>query len=206
MLRTDGLLEYTRPERAASIMGVRFFGPNDATAHIGIHWTQEQREALVDVPYSESILRSCNESHVLTAGFPLSIDSLRTLVREDLWYNGTERDVDVVRACTQVMACRWLLLRTELLTGSVNRSFVEQMSKLDEVEEVPWACEVAWTLICHYLKTGVRLLECEFARCADQASVADSVFVGHFDTDGLRVGAVRREGRFGNLGIAAKRR
>lgn len=67
--------------RAAQIMGDRnFFGVRQVTELLGIRPSPDQLEALRMVPYNQSTLRDCKETHVLIPDLGLSIEDMRRQV------------------------------------------------------------------------------------------------------------------------------
>ncbi len=60
-----------------AIMGTNFLGEAEIAKAYSVKWTKAQLEKLSVIPFSEETLRDCKDTHVLFAGFPLSINDIR---------------------------------------------------------------------------------------------------------------------------------
>ena len=72
----------TSQNNAREIMGKNFFGIKEAIKHFGVDPTDLQLADLAEVPFSDKVLRSCNDTHVLVAVFPLSILDIRGISKK----------------------------------------------------------------------------------------------------------------------------
>ena len=63
--------------RAREIMGKNFFGIEEAVQDFGVHPSETQLAALAQVPFTEEVLQSHKDTHILVAVFPLSILDIR---------------------------------------------------------------------------------------------------------------------------------
>jgi len=176
-------------DRAREIMGRNFFGTAEATRYFGIHPSQQQLAALADVPFTETTLESCKNTHVLVAVFPLSILEIRGRVDRKLfyygflsyegdWYNGRSfaRDRGEIS---------WQLVRRTPIPNSTNKTYNEQLTLLTKDEEVPTARVMVYATIGHLLSTGEWLFPDSFlrVRCSDIALLdSERVLIGRSDS------------------------
>lgn len=173
--------------RARQIMGRNFLGVEEAVRHLKVNPSEADLQALAEVPFSEEVLTSCKNTHVLVADFGLSICDVRSRVKrqlfyrhEDAWYNGEEFAKKTSKPC-------WRLLAKTAVPASFIKTFADQQALLNKDEEVPEARVVVYTIILYYLATGERLFDSCYVRCSDTSSDGNRVNVGYFDSDGLLV-------------------
>jgi integrase len=190
--------------QAWKIMGRNFLGINEVAQHFGVTFSPEQLAKLQKIPFRESTLKRYSRTHLLVAGFPLSILDICKRMKQDLlhlreynWYSGEafvgKEKVDP----------RWYVIRKRAIPESINKSFREQLALLPKrKEEVPRACEVAYAVILYYLSTGIRLFENIYARCRDITSRDHRVMIGYFGPGGLFLEYELDSSRRPNIGIA----
>ena len=179
---------------------------DDVERIFGVTYTQDQRIALENIPFSEEVLKECAETHMLFPGYPLSLLDVRARftglfhIKTGGWYadQAFAKDVQVRPS--------WHLLRMEQVPESFNKSWDEQCSLLTEGEEVPSSAVVTVATILHFLATGQRLFERCYVRTADRGSDDDRFSVGDFDADGLSVRSYWDGHRTPRLGLAASRK
>ncbi len=174
--------------KARNIMGENFFGVEDVIKHFGVNPTKQQLAVLAEIPWSEEVLISCKDTHVLVAVFPLSILDIRgharkqsdqTIFYSQDWYNKQPFAKDKGEI-------GWQLVGKVPVAKSIRKTWNEQQALLSKDEETPKAQVVVYTMVSHFLNTGERLFEKFYVRCADLDSEEGShVYVGHFDTCGL---------------------
>ena len=94
LIANGGFEPSTSQKRAREIMGRNFFGVEEAITHFGVNPSKQQIAYLAEVPFSEEVLASCKDTHVLAAVFPMSILDIRGKVErklfcshDDAWYN-----------------------------------------------------------------------------------------------------------------------
>lgn len=198
----------TSQKLAREIMGKNFFGIEEAIQHFGVNPTKQQLAALAEVPFSEEVLKSCKDTHVLVAVFPLSIldirgharkQSDRTLFYSQDWYDKQAFAKDKGEV-------GWQLVRKEPIANSTSKTWNDQQALLSKDEETPTARIVVYTMIGHFLATGERLFEKIYVRCVDLDSGGGRVFVGSFDVEGLGVGRWNDDDRDDNVGVSAARK
>ncbi len=179
-------------QKALAIMGNNFFGIQEATTHFAAKWNQKQLDALATVPFSDEVLEACKETHVLVAGYPMTILKIREKAKrakkgklfysgEDPWYNNENF------ARQAKVEVRWYLISKTPVDKSINKSWSVQQNQLNSQAETPKACVMVYTIIGHFFNTGERLFKRIYVRCSDLDSDGDRVGVGSFDLNGLRV-------------------
>ncbi len=182
-------------ENAKAIMGGNFLGLEEVQQAFGVKYTPAQRAKLATIPFSEETLCACKDSHVLVAGFPMSINDVRknrNVVGNaaKLFYMGTgECWLTNFNFANKSVECRWYLLRKKYV-DAVAMSYGCQIGMIPKDEENPEACDVVFATIALFLKTGERLFRHVYARCNDRVPTkhhVDQVYLGLFDLDGLRI-------------------
>lgn len=191
-------------ECAWKIMGKNVIDPEKVAKHLDVAFSVEQLKQLANFPFSESALQECKDTHILVAGYPLSIMDIREkaskLFRSQDWYN------DEKFATKEKVNLRWYLIRKDIIPDSINKRYQEQTALLTEDEEVPRACEMAYMIILYYRAKGIRLFEKLYARCQDVTSGGRRVLVGVFGSEGLGVSDYSAGGRDYSVGLAASRK
>ncbi len=79
-------------------MGKNFFGIEEVIKHYGIMPTKDQLDVLAEIPFSESQLQCCKDTHILAAVLPLSIIDIlkitkrlsKRLLMEQDWYKNRQ--------------------------------------------------------------------------------------------------------------------
>jgi hypothetical protein len=192
--------------RARNIMGKNFFGIEEAIKFFGVKPSKKDLVHLAEIPWSEEVLTSCKNTHVLVAVFQLSILDIRGKVdksifysHKDAWYNNQKfaKDKGVVG---------WKLVRKEPIANSTNKTWNDQQALLSKDEETPKAQVMVYTIVGHFLATGERLFENVYVRCSDIDSDGLRVRVGDFASRGLRVRFCSDDDRDGHLGLSSARK
>ena len=198
----------TSQKLAREIMGKNFFGIEEAIKHFGVNATKQQIAALAEVPFSEEVLQSCKDTHVLVAVFPLSIldirghsrkQSDRTLFYSQDWY-------DKQAFASEKAELGWHLIRKTPVENSTAKNWKEQQALLSKDEETPTASVLVYTIIGHFLATGERLFEKLYVRTSSLDSDGSRVDVGRFGSGGLFVSYYWGSDRSGDLGVSASRK
>ncbi len=187
-------------DAAHQIMGTNFFGIEEAIKHFGVNATEQQCTYLAKIPFNEEVLRSCKETHVLVAVFPLSILDIRGHTRKQSkqnlfykqeWYNKQVFAKDRGKVS-------WQLVRKDPITHSTSKRWEDQQTLLSKDEERPTARIVVYTMVSHFLTTGDRLFEKIYVRCVDQALGGRGIVVGLFDIRGFHINRWDRIARRGD--------
>jgi len=192
-------------KRAREIMGKNMFGIEEAIKHFEVNPSREQLAALADVPFSEEVLASCKDTHILVAFFPLSLLDIRGKVEsqrlfyDQSWYNKQAFAKDRGEVS-------WHLVLKTPVPDSTSKNWTEQQSLLGSDDETPFARVMAYTIIGHYLATGEWLFEKIYVRCSEVDSYGQRVDLGLFDEDGLDVNSIWDNFRSDNLGLSSARK
>lgn len=193
--------------KARRIMGSNYFGVEEATKHFGITPTLEELQTLEEVPYSEEELRACKTTHILVAVFPLSILDIRSRVERALFYRHEDAWYNSQAFAQEKGTVGWYLVRKDEVPGSLAKNWSEQGELLDkELEEVPTAQVMVYTIIGHFLATGERIFMKLYARTASIDSGGSLVRIGSFDGDGLDVDSYWGSYRGDDVGVSSSRK
>lgn len=193
----------TSHAQARAIMGVNFFGIEEAMKHFGVNPSRRQLAAFAEVPFSEETLTECKDTHILVAVFPLSIVELRGKVDKSLFYKQDWYDNE---AFANGGETGWQLVRKTPIANSTSKTWNEQQALLGHDDETPKAQVVVYTMIGHFLATGEKLFEKIYVRCSDLDSVGDRVLVGYFGARGLLVDLCWVSDRNDILGVSSARK
>lgn len=191
-------------ERACRLL-TPVYSPEDIQNVFGVSYTEKQRAALKDIPFSEAVLKACAGTHMLFPGFPMSLLDVRTAFA-DLFYSKTGGWYANQKFATIQVQPVWHLLCMEPVPGSLGKSWSEQRTLLAPNEEVSSAALVAFATMLHYQSTKHRLFEHRFVRTSDVDSDGYRVSVGNFDADGFCVDFRWVGVRDGLLGLSASRK
>jgi hypothetical protein len=194
----------TSQKRAKEIMGENYLGPEDAMKHFGVSYTDKELIQLREIPFTEAELEACKKTHILFAGYSLSILDIRNkakhLFYNQDWYNSQ------AFATKEKVNLQWYLVRKDEVPNSTSKTWSQQQSLLTSDESVPRACEVVFMVMLYCLVTGKRLLANMYVRCIDLDSGGFRVNVGSFDSGGLSVSYRSGDYCYGRLGLAAARK
>lgn len=199
-------------QAAKAIMGTNFFGTQEAAQHFGALWTQAQFDALATVPYSTEILEECKNTHVLVAGYPMTIVQVRSIARQakkDKTFNvpsesGWYRNANF--ASRVKVRVRWYLVRKKPVDYSCGKDWWHQNQLLKD-ERVPKTCVIVYTIIGHFFNTGERLFENVSVRTSDTDPRRHyvPVTIGGFKADWPKIGDYAREFAYDDIGLSAVR-
>jgi hypothetical protein len=190
-------------KRASEIMGRNFFGVEEAILHFGVNPSKQQLAYLAEVSWSEEVLATCKDTHVLIAVFPMSILDIRGKATDKFytqdWYN------------KQVFAkykgdVGWQLVRKTPIDNSTSKTWSEQQALLSQDEETPSAQVMVYTIIGHFLATGERLFESVYVSTSSLDLDVYRVIVGVFDSCGLNVDRWIGDDRNGGVGLSVARK
>jgi hypothetical protein len=203
-----------KPDNARKIMGLNYFGIEEAIEHFGVIPTEEELANLTNVPFSWALLRKLKKTHILIAVFPLSIIEIRAKVRTNLFfkcwdhYKGTFLE-EKEKAC-------WRLVRKKQVTGSFMKSRLEQEKLLSEKEEMPTARVLVYTIIGQCLAHDEFLFDWGWARTSSTDGPSEdgefNMSIGDFHhldgiwyqfSGGLGVRVDSSDTERGNLGISS---
>ena len=198
----------TSQKLAREIMGRNFFGIEEAIKHFGVNATKQQLAYLAEVPFSEEVLKSCKDTHILVALFPLSILDIRGIAKKQsdrtLFYSQDWYDRQAFAKDKGEVG--WHLVRKEPIANSTLKTWNDQQALLSKDEETPTARIVVYTMVGHFLVTEERLFEKVYVRCVDLDSDGDRVNVGGFGSKGLNVYIWYDDGRDDSVGLSGARK
>jgi hypothetical protein len=203
-MQAGGYNPSTDQKRAREIMGENYLGPEDVMKHFNVSFTDIELAQLREIPFTESTLEACKKTHILFAGYPLSILEIRgkakNLFYDQDWYDNENF------AKKEKVNLQWHLIRKDEMPSSTSKTWQQQQSLLTANEITPRACEVIYMVMLDCLVTGKRLLAIMYVRCSDLASDGHRVIVGLFDSGGLHVDDYSDDGCNDYLGLAAARK
>jgi len=163
-----GYEAFTSQKKARVIMGKNFFGIENAISCFGVNPSIEQLDILDEVPWSEEILTSCKDTHILVAKFPISIleieDTYKRLFRRGNIPDGIYPYRTFYKYKGEI---GWHLVRKTPVTGSANKTWNEQLELLLEEEKTLSAGTLVYATVGHFLTTAERLFQKTYVRCAD---------------------------------------
>lgn len=200
----------TDQKLARAIFGLSFIGPKDVAELLKVQFSAKQLTQLEPIPFTEATLQEVRNTHVLVAGFPLSIDEIRRKVphlfctSEGGWYANEAFARKKVRLA-------WHLVRRDIVPGSTNRPFTKdekgpgQLELLGENEFVPRASEMVYAAILGAMAAGSRIPENVYGRTEDIDSFGNRVIVG-FYSGRLSIFRYWVDGRRSDFGLAAARK
>ena len=199
-----------KQDDARKIMGLNYFGIEEAIEHFGVIPTEEELTNLANVPFSWALLRKLKKTHILIAVFPLSIIEIRTKVRTNL-FSGHWDLYDGTFLKEKEKAC-WRLVRKEQVSGSFMKSRPEQEELLSEKEEIPTTRVLVYTIIGQCLAHNEFLFDWGWARTSSTEDEEFNVSIGDFHhldgilyqfSGGLSVRVDIFKDKRGNLGISS---
>ena len=203
LIENGGYEATTSQKRAREIMGKNFFGIEEAIKHFGVNPSKKETATLAEVPFTEGVLESHKDTHILVAVFPMSIldikkinNSLFYLLGE--WYKSE-------KFAKNKGAVSWQLVRKIPAEDSTSKNWDEQQALLSKDDKTPSVQIMVYTIIGHY-KTGERLFENVYVRTSCVASGGDRVSVGSFDSGGLHVDDWWNDDRNSRLGLSSARK
>lgn len=161
-----------------------FLGLDTVSDLYRIRYTATERQALTRIPFRADELKAKRETHVLVAGYKLSIVDMRRHARRlfypsDWYVNQPFANQDV--------GCCWYLLRHGPVPGSLDKGYRKQERMVDTMEHVPFACEMVYMMVLYALARHERLLQEGYVRCRDQDTGGNRIRVGAFTSSGLGV-------------------
>ncbi len=141
-------------DRAREIMGKNFFGVEEAVKHFGIN-PKGKLAGLCDIPWSEEVLESVKDTHILVAVFPLSILAMRAKRRRFFYLNSNyNKKLAFVRDKGQV---GWHLVCKTPVGNSTDKNWDEQQELLADSSMTPTAQVLVYTAVGCFMATRERL-------------------------------------------------
>ncbi|MBI4128268.1 MAG: hypothetical protein HY459_04340 [Parcubacteria group bacterium] len=186
--------------RAREIMGLNMIGTEEAVRYLAVPYSRDELTRLGDIPFTETKLLQCKDSHVLIAVYPYSVRDL--YVRERNLFSGvvpTSWDLPFLEEARGNL--RWYLFRKEVIPTTIGKACHEQLAELTTFERTPRTCEIVYLMLLYYLANGIRLFGDVDARCRDVSRGGGHAVVG-FPKEGISLQVWRDDG-FTKLGMAA---
>lgn len=205
-IRDETFEPSTSHKQARAIMGKNFFGIEEAIKYFGVNPSKQKVAYLAKVPFTEEVLKSCTNTHVLVAMFPMSILNIRGKVERNLFYSHDDARYNKQAFAQDKGEVSWHLVRKVPIADSTNKTWNEQQALLSKDEETPTVRIVVYTMVGHFLAAGERLFENIYVRCSDLDSDGRRVGVGSFASWGLFVNAWRDDHRDGDIGLSGVRK
>lgn len=206
LIWNNGFEPSTSHKRAREIMGKNMFGVEDAIKHFGVNPSKQQLDALAEVPFTEEVLQSCKNTHILVAVLPMSILDIRGKVEQKLFYSHEDAWYNKQAFAKDRGEVGWHLVRKEPVADSTNKMWQEQQVLLGKDEETPTAQVMVYTVIGHYLATGERLFKNVYIRTSSVDSDGIRVSLGDFGEGGLSVDDDWVSLLYSSIGLASARK
>ena len=213
LCRNDGYELTMNQACAKEIMGQNFLGVEEGMKLFGIQLTRRQLAYMSEIPFSETTLTACKDTHILVAVMPLSIMQIRSYTaamklskgQKSFFYKQDWYDAQTF--ANEVGHLEWHLVRKNLVENSTGKTWQQQQELIDtKIEETPNAQVMVYTIIGHFLNTGERLFEKVWVRTSSFDSGVDRVCVGWFDADGLGVNNSWDDSAYDRIGVASSRK
>lgn len=157
-------------EVARAIMGTNFLGLAEIEKAYGVKYTPAMRAKMKIIPDElMKVLVTCAETHILVAGFQLSIDDINQKTTNVMYFSpSSDGPFERKHFARIAVGLRWFLLRKEVIQNSKMKTYGEQKGIIPLGEELPYAREVVFGGVALFLTTGERLFErLTFVRCKD---------------------------------------
>lgn len=221
-----GVEASTHQKLARAIMGKNFFGAEEWSEFYGVSFSEEKLQKLAEFPWSEGVLnapcpfvkgKSIRETHFAFLGLDAIKGRPLTILRwpEIQHGSGSESSGPHLRSSLEwysddqvfeeVCDFRWYLMPLEIIPGSMNKKFEEQVVMFPLEYQVPLAIEEVSKHILYYRKNGICLNSKAWGWCQDLVSGDNRVMVGLFDTNGLGLSAFWSADCNPDLGVAVSR-
>ena len=191
--------------------GAHIIFPEEVTDARGVTYGPEQLKHLVKTLPSDRQLRWLQENtYAVVAGppTPISLLQVRALNPQLFIFETGGWYAEQPFASTDKVGCKWLAIRKEPVSNSMNKTWRAQRKVLRRREQVPNVAEMAWFITTYYEVRKTRLFPNAYVRTSSVDSDGDRVSVGPFDENGLYVGdSDCWDDDYGcDLGVAASRK
>jgi hypothetical protein len=170
--------------RAKEIMGEAFVDCRTMAAYYGHTLTNEERDRLDWISFSEETLQKSRETHILVPGFPMTIAEIRAKVpaafTSRFWDSGRHGpyfDDDIGAAANEKVRLQWFLLRRNIVQGSTSKTYDEAVRMLGPDEELPRACELVNAMVVYWLATGTKLFSGLYSHSSSLVLPCDGTYL-----------------------------
>ncbi len=194
---------------AQSILGVDFITPEELMKVSAVIYEDKHLASLHDTVPPEDVLRWCKDhNYVVVAAPPYPINLLNIrMLDSSLFYSKTGGWYSEQKFASENKTnTGWLMIRKDPVPKSTSKNWDEQNQLVFGVEHVPNSAEVSWLVTTYFKVRGVRLFENIYVRCSDLDSGGNRVYVGYFDSEGLRVSFYWDDFRHDLLGLSSARK
>ena len=163
----------TEVRRAYEIMGENVLGIKRVIKHFHVTYTNHELRGLALVPFSEETLERCKNTHLLIAGYPMSISQIFKRIPENfrnMFFEKTPVYTHETFITHKKVDLRWYLIRKEIFMNESRLTFPQQQVKFKVLfpsEEITRACELVYAMALHLLVKKTSLLKDGYARCGD---------------------------------------
>ncbi len=190
-------------QQAARMMGDNFISVDEMESLLAYHFEPWRLKALEYPKIEAATLNMYKNTHILVPTSPASISHLkRDLPRIFLSGETPSWYCDEYFAQKTEEITRWQLIRKEPHPKSFGKILLEEVELLGPHERVPYAREVVPAMAAYFLKTGEKLFNETWVRCADEPLLGLRVSVC-FDRDGITIGTAFNRWGKEFLGIAS---
>jgi len=210
-------IEEPTPTTPRKIMGRNFLSIAEVEQHFGVTYSEEQLKSLAEIPFSEATLKECKDTHILVAGFPMTILDIRTkiyskkmeicFVPRGVRYRLSENGGYSAQAfaATEKVGLRWYLIRKDIVNHSFSaETFNDAKRLLGPGDVVPRACELVYATLLYFMATGERLFGRWYVCCIDLDLDGHQIGIGNFDSRGIAISSFSDDDYGGGLSSARK--
>ena len=192
---------------ARKIMGENFLGIEEAIQHFGRCFSEPELQALAEIPFSETVLHECKDTHILVCVPSLSILDIRGKVENRLFFSHDDAWYNEQRFANNNGKFGWRLVRKTAVPDSNSKNWEQQQKLLPKGNFVPDTRTITYTIICHYLATGKLIFNSDYyVRTSDVDSVDCHVSIGYFGFRGLNISSFQDDDNGDNLCLASARK
>ena len=188
MVMLDGFKASYSQRCARKIMCNNFLGIEETTQYFGVKFREEELAQLEEIPFTEKTLKERKYTHILVAGYPLSILDIDSRTPIDIFSATDYSDERFVRE--EKVVLKWYLINKDIEPHSRGKNYQDQLAVKWHSDEVPRTCEVVYGVLLYYLARGSYALRGMhggmhggdvYARCQDVISRGHRIAVGYRD-------------------------
>ena len=197
----DGVVPSTSHTAARKIMGENFLGIEEGMSHMRVDPTRRQLAILEKIPWSKARLEETRETHLLVAGFSLSINQISekvSLIKIPGSNHPLLSGLPGEAFADELSETGWHLIRKTPVEGSAFKDWDGQQLLLGEDEEVPKPQVMVYAISCYYVATGKQIFEKFYVR------TSGGILVGQNGPRGLNVHIYDGNRTDPSLGIASE--
>lgn len=208
------LKQTTGQDIAQHIMDKNYLGVETALRAFNVQMSDTDLDVLKtlkEIPFSESVLNTHKDTHILVAVLPLSIIDIQSRVDPRLFFKGWKSCFERASApwCNDWQfahesgVVQWMLIRKNDVPGSRNKLWSEQVELISPDEEIPNARVLLYTSILNYLHTGELLFRDCRVRTSDMHGEQRHIFIGSPDGEWISCCDFLNNQRSNGVGLAS---